>query len=249
MLKKFCLLCILEVAVVFLHAQTAVVNAKKRTAALTINGNPDESIWEFTNNVTKTIIGTPNNSVVYAVLWDSLNLYIAVKVTDANKFNDSQNSWDDDAIEIYIDADNNGGTSYGSNDRQFVKEWNSSAIFEKNNRTSNVQHAWANISNGYGIEMRIPWSSIGISNPQPGFTIGFDVANDDDDNGSGRESQRMWAGDGNNWQYPRNFGDLVLVLADSQVPTAPTNLSASNITQSSLSLSWTASTDNIGVTG
>ena len=54
----------------------------------------------------------------------------------------------------------------------------------------------------------------------------------------------------NNWQYPQNFGDLVLVNGtDTQAPTAPTNLAASSITQSSLTLSWTASTDNVGVTG
>lgn len=36
---------------------------------------------------------------------------------------------------------------------------------------------------------------------------------------------------------------------DEEAPTAPTNLSASNITETSFTLSWTASTDNIGVTG
>lgn len=36
---------------------------------------------------------------------------------------------------------------------------------------------------------------------------------------------------------------------DSQAPTAPTNLAASGTTSSSTSLNWTASTDNIGVTG
>ena len=36
---------------------------------------------------------------------------------------------------------------------------------------------------------------------------------------------------------------------DTQAPTAPTNLAASAITQSSLTLNWTASTDNVGVTG
>jgi chitodextrinase len=36
---------------------------------------------------------------------------------------------------------------------------------------------------------------------------------------------------------------------DTQPPTAPTNLTASNITDTSASLSWTASTDNVGVTG
>jgi len=37
--------------------------------------------------------------------------------------------------------------------------------------------------------------------------------------------------------------------ADTQAPTAPSNLASSNITQTSVSLSWTASTDNVGVTG
>lgn len=36
---------------------------------------------------------------------------------------------------------------------------------------------------------------------------------------------------------------------DTQAPTAPTNLSSSNITETSFTLSWNASTDNVGVTG
>ncbi len=230
-------------------AQTPIVLAKKRTTSITINGNPNESAWQFTSNVTKTITGSPNNTVKYAVLWDSLNLYVAVTVIDANKRNDSPNGWDDDALEIFIDADNNGGTTYGINDRQFVKEWNSTTLWEKTGKTTNIQHAWSNITNGFGIEMVIPWSSIGITNPATGFTIGFDVANDDDDNGGARESQLAWAGDNNNWQYPQNFGDLKLTSNDTQAPTQPGNLFASSITQSALTLNWTASTDNFGVAG
>ncbi len=40
-----------------------------------------------------------------------------------------------------------------------------------------------------------------------------------------------------------------LTPPDTQAPTAPTSLAASNTTQSSTDLSWTASSDNIGVTG
>ena len=36
---------------------------------------------------------------------------------------------------------------------------------------------------------------------------------------------------------------------DTQAPTAPTNLTASNVTDSTADLSWNASTDNVGVTG
>ncbi len=37
--------------------------------------------------------------------------------------------------------------------------------------------------------------------------------------------------------------------ADTQAPSAPTNLASSNVASTSLTLNWTASTDNVGVTG
>lgn len=48
------------------------------------------------------------------------------------------------------------------------------------------------------------------------------------------------------------YVDAITITAqtgDTQAPTAPANLLASNITESSLTLNWTASTDNVGVTG
>lgn len=38
-----------------------------------------------------------------------------------------------------------------------------------------------------------------------------------------------------------------LAVPDTQAPTAPSNLAASNVTENSADLSWTASTDNVGV--
>jgi chitodextrinase len=46
----------------------------------------------------------------------------------------------------------------------------------------------------------------------------------------------------------RNAGQCA-TTTDTQAPTVPTGLSASNVTSSSFTLTWTASTDNVGVTG
>ncbi|WP_435260990.1 GEVED domain-containing protein [Tenacibaculum sp. nBUS_03] len=43
--------------------------------------------------------------------------------------------------------------------------------------------------------------------------------------------------------------NIKAAVADTQAPTAPTNLSSSNVAQNTLTLAWAASTDNVGVTG
>jgi glucose/arabinose dehydrogenase len=61
-----------------------------------------------------------------------------------------------------------------------------------------------------------------------------------------------WAKPGQSTSSPSEVipgNRLTTTAPDTQVPTAPTNLAASAITQNSFTLSWTAATDNIGVTG
>lgn len=45
------------------------------------------------------------------------------------------------------------------------------------------------------------------------------------------------------------FDDLSVSVNDTEAPTTPTGLSSSNVTTSSMDLSWNAATDNVGVTG
>ncbi len=159
----------------------------------------------------KAVSGSPNNTVTFGVLWNDTYLYVGVKILDSNKNNDSAGIWDDDSMEIYIDANHNHGTTYDSFDRQFIKGYNDSTLFEKNNLTTGVLHAWANITGGYSIELAIPWSNLGITGAAD-VTIGFDLGCNDDDNGGARDSQSVWKGTASNYTDTSAFGDLYLSI-------------------------------------
>src|SRR5262245_59829576 len=93
--------------VIFVQGAGAVagqVDANSVTTGPTINGQLTESGWNLANTASKTTIGSPNNTVTLGAMWDTTNLYVGVRVLDANLHNDSANIWDDDSVEIYIDA-------------------------------------------------------------------------------------------------------------------------------------------------
>jgi uncharacterized protein YjdB len=189
---------------------TGTVICKKTTGAITVNGSLSEAQWNVvTTSFSKNVVGTTNNTATFGVLWDSNNLYIGAKVLDANLFSDSSDPWEDDGIEIYIDANNNKLSTYDGLDNQIIKNYNKSTVYTKLGITG-LQHAWAAISGGYSIEIAIPWSQLGIAAPAQGTTIGFDIGYDDDDNGSTRDGQAVWNGTVNNYSNTAGFGSLVL---------------------------------------
>src|SRR5690349_7543692 len=124
------------------------VNAPNVATAPTIDGALNETDWNLATSAAKTTIGSPNNTVTFGVLWNSTNLYVGVRVLDANLFNDSANTWEDDGVEIYIDANHNHGTVYDSFDRQFTKGYNDGGLAGTGSQTG-VVHAWSAIGGGY----------------------------------------------------------------------------------------------------
>jgi hypothetical protein len=157
-------------------------------------------------------------------LWDNTNLYIGVKVLDANLYSSQPDLWNADAVEIYIDGANNGGTTYDANDRQYIITWNKAGVWEAHGYTSGVVAAQMNITGGYTIEMAIPWSNFGVT-PANNLIVGLDIGNDDDDTGGGRQHQKVWNGTINNYNNPSGFGDLVIsttAKSDEEQPVEQT---------------------------
>lgn len=193
-----------------------VVTCYKAPTAITVNGSLSEPGWNLNKTITKTSIGTPNNTATFGVLWDNTNLYIGAKVIDASLRTNAVDYWNADAIEVFIDANNNKLASFDGYDNQFTKTYGQSGVYSKV-AISGLQHAYTTISGGYTIEFAIPWSQLGITAPAAGTSIGFDVSNDDDDSGTGRSSQAVWNGTGNNYLTTAAFGTLTLNAANASV--------------------------------
>lgn len=187
---------------------TGKVYASRVTSGVTVNGSLSESAWNLGKSISRNTVNTTNNTATFGVLWDNNNLYIGVKVLDASLYNDSPEAWENDAVEIYIDANNNKLSVYDDNDNQLIKTYSSSGLFTRSAITG-VQHAWAAIPGGYSVEISIPWSQLGLS-PAADLALGFDVGVDDDDNGGTRDAQAVWYGNINNYTNTSGFGTLIL---------------------------------------
>lgn len=205
---------------------TGTVTGYQLSGTLAIDGSLSESAWHLTTAVTKSVIGTGNNTVTYGVLWDNTNLYIGVKVLDGALYSNGTSYWNGDAVEVLIDANDNKSSSYDGHDNQLIQPYGNSGLSEMFT-ISGVQHAWAAITGGYSVEMAIPWSQLGLT-PSAGLNIGLDIANDDDDAGGGRTAQLVWNGTVNDYQTTAGFGTLVLSSAAAPSQQTGLVLSAAN---------------------
>jgi signal transduction histidine kinase len=130
--------------------------------------------------------------------------------------NDRSAPWNDDAVEIFLGGPVEGRFRQGFDLHLIVRALDP-VLWERQGRTQDFRFASARTSDGFAIEIAIPWRHVGIK-PQPGAALRFDLTNDDDDDGGLREGQRNWAGHDRNWVDPSKFGVLRLVAAPSSAP-------------------------------
>lgn len=196
------------------------LSVSKVLSPIAVDGILDEDVWSTNRGAGKLVAGVSDNSAVFGTLWDDQYLYVGVLVQDGQLFNDSTDSFDDDSVEIFIDADHNHGTSYDLNDWHFRKGYLDADLYERLKETTGVKHGSSAVPGGYAVEMAIPWKNLGLS-AAPGLSVGFDIAVNDDDNGAGREGQIVWAGIADNYKNTFGFGDLILSSATVGIAVPP----------------------------
>jgi hypothetical protein len=194
-----------------------------------------EATWAKapTANITKVSFGTMPSDFAgsrWRVMYTAAYLYILVEVKDNNKFNDSGVDWyQDDAIEIFIDGDNSKNTSYdGSNDFQVAFRYNDATVHAGNGNiiTSGISFAIQDVTGGYNLETRIPWSALNTT-PAIGKSYGLEISVDDDDNGGTRDAQvSAFSTSGTSYLNPSTFGTVNGTNSCKDVPVINSTLTS-----------------------
>ncbi len=191
-----------------------------------IDGEVDE-IWADASTQSFVPLDDPANaSGIWKVLYDSVNLYVIVDMTDDSLQNDSDGSWQDDSVEVYFDGGNTKvNTPLSGDDHQYTFGWTTDDIQGTNveGATEGIEHAQVDTETGWRIEIKLPWLSIQGAEPQAGDLIGIDCYyNDDDDGGDSRENKLLSFSAVEGWNDASQWGTAML----TGIPTVPFSLGA-----------------------
>jgi len=169
----------------------------------TIDGIEDNS-WEFllADTLKHNIHGTPASendlSTIYKAKWDNQSLYVLVDVKDDTLIHDSGNQpWEDDAVEIYIDGNNDKDGSYDSHNYRYIFRLNNDTVYAYQDTAlivdpEGITFAQNRTKTGYMMEIKMDWSAIGVS-PSKGRLVRFDMFVNDDDTGGSRDKKIAWS--------------------------------------------------------
>jgi hypothetical protein len=83
-------------------------------------------------------------------------------------------------------------------------------VHDQHGNTNNVEYVMVTTDEGYRVEIKFPWSTIG-GEPKVGGKIGLDVHVNDDDDGGERDTKLSWHdADDTAWSNPQAFGNAEL---------------------------------------
>ncbi len=191
-------------------ASEGVAYAQYTLTTPVIDGDLSEYSLDYNSEILVYGTGPIDNIVSWGTLWDANNLYIGARVIDT-PVEGYGNPWDNDGVEMYIDGNHDSDGAYDSDfDTQLILDaLNQSTLWIKADGVpvTNYQSIWNYESMGYTIELRLGWDNFNF-NPGKGRSIGWSLANNDSDNGIGRDYQSVWYGTEFNWSNTTDFGDL-----------------------------------------
>ena len=179
-----------------------------------IDGQKDE-VWdksiEFVTNT--WIKGVKGAAAKVKTLWDENDLYVYAQVADEKS---TENPWEHDYIEIFIDRNNGKTLEYEPDDAQYRINFDNEQSSGAGKSSEKIISAVKTVDSGYIVEAAIPFDTI---EPADGTLIGFDIIVNDDRNGDGTiDSIVSWNdGTGEPYRNTTEFGILKLVNDDAVI--------------------------------
>lgn len=182
----------------------------------TIDGDLSEYSLDYDSEIMNPETATNNNVVAWGAAWDRDYMYVGVQVTDAVvEWNNVDSPWENDAIEFYIDGNND-------KDGQYDADFDTQLIMDVNEETglwikadgvqpdsTQYEAIFLPTDDGYNVEVKMMWDVFSFA-PGKNRTIGFSLGNNDSDNAVGRDYQTLWYGDGTNWSDTKMLGNMQL---------------------------------------
>ncbi|HPS12596.1 MAG TPA: fibronectin type III domain-containing protein [Prolixibacteraceae bacterium] len=227
-----------------------VVQAHQTYQKINMNGNPDETAWKKDFRVSKLLSYSSvadNDRITIGLLWDNNYLYLGAEVIDSS-LQTGYSYWYGDGFEIVIDGNHNHSRSFEEGyDVKYTLQWNNNTLNGEN--ISGVNAASIQTNNGWNCEVAIPWSKLGITTPEEGMELGFDLIYDDCDASIwGRDRQYTLLGDESIYSSCEGFAHLKL-SSDTIPPASPLSVAVGQITMGSATVSWNAPSDKDGIMG
>jgi cellulose/xylan binding protein with CBM9 domain/parallel beta helix pectate lyase-like protein len=185
-----------------------------------LDGSGADAIWSdvplASEPLAGAVIGAPTASGFWRGRWNNEYLYLFVAVVDNEPMvSDSERWWNDDSVEIFIDANNDGGSEYDAFDYQFlfnpsVDEQVQVGVQNPGISTDGIRVRSAAGSGSYSMEIAIPWDTLRIT-PDELPIFGLEVQVNDDD-ASDASTERLGK---IGWNVSAAMGDVAWQRPDS----------------------------------
>nr|WP_144928619.1 sugar-binding protein [Paenibacillus bovis] len=222
--KKFSLFI---VALLALNLLISPVSAEDLLKTDAIFGTPEidaekDDIWDGAN-VIKTERYVEGSDAAWAevrTMWDEENLYVYAEVHDGSLSVKSENDWEQDSVEVFLDQNNAKSATFEDDDGQYRVNYENKQSYGGVASADNFTTATKTTDFGYVVEAAIKLASAASE----GTVFGFDFQiNDDKDDDGVRDAVIIWNdSSGQSFQNTSGFGELTLVkeAASDETPAA-----------------------------
>lgn len=168
-----------------------------------------EELWDKCPEiaVNNPIMAWEGAKGVVRVLWDESYVYCFFEVEDDVLNKDSENPYEHDSIEIFLDQNNGKTPYYEEDDGQYRVNFEGYETFDHLPDKSGFKSAAKRTANGYLVELAIPL----VKPASEGMVMGFDAqVNDSNDKGVRQSIMKFSDLTDNTWSTLENIADLEL---------------------------------------